>query len=321
MYLGVDGGGTKTAFAIVNDAGELVAEFTGSGTYHPEVGLDGVRDVLTTGVPAVLARAGLSAADLRHAFFGLPTFGEDKAADATLRALPGLLLGPDRYSVGNDMVCSWAGALACADGVSVIAGTGSIAYGEYAGRHARAGGWGELFGDEGSGFWIAREGLVAFARMADGRAPSGPLREHVRRHYGLADDLDLAGLISGLSAGERSSLAALAPLVADAARAGDGAARAVFRRAADELADLVRAVRQQLGVPPGVTVPVSYTGGVFETGGLVLEPFAEALGRAGGLELKPPRLKPVYGAALYAARAVGVHLKPDALPGAGRVNS
>ena len=73
------------------------------------------------------------------------------------------------------MICSWAGSLACEDGISVIAGTGSMAYGEYEGRSARAGGWGELIGDEGSAYWIAREGMNLFSRMSDGRAPRGPL--------------------------------------------------------------------------------------------------------------------------------------------------
>ena len=85
------------------------------------------------------------------------------------------LLDASRYRCGNDMICSWAGSLACADGISVIAGTGSMAYGEYAGRAARAGGWGELIGDEGSAYWIAREGMNLFSRMSDGRAPRGPL--------------------------------------------------------------------------------------------------------------------------------------------------
>ena len=67
----------------------------------------------------------------------------------------------------------------------IVAGTGSIAYGEYAGRHARAGGWGDLFGDEGSAFWIAREGLRLFSRMSDGRAARGPLYDLLRERFEL----------------------------------------------------------------------------------------------------------------------------------------
>ncbi len=64
---------------------------------------------------------------------------------------------PGDICCGNDMVCGWAGSLACADGINVVAGTGSICYGEYQGRSARCGGWGELFSDEGSAYWIARQ--------------------------------------------------------------------------------------------------------------------------------------------------------------------
>src|SRR5437879_13624105 len=93
------------------------------------------------------------------------------------------------------MVCGWAGALAGEDGISVVAGTGSIAYGEYEGRRARAGGWGELFGDEGSAYWIAREGLRLFSRKSDGRTPRGPLHAGMRRHFCLETEADLCGEI------------------------------------------------------------------------------------------------------------------------------
>ena len=130
------------------------------------------------------------------------------------------------------MVCAWAGALAGDDGINIVAGTGSIAYGEYRGRSARAGGWGELFSDEGSAYWLAREGLRLFSRMSDGRAPRGALYEHVRHHFGLQDDLDLCGALYGKSAAQRSQFAQLSRLVAEAAGAGDEQAAALFRQAA-----------------------------------------------------------------------------------------
>ncbi len=129
-----------------------------------------------------------------------------------------------RYSCGNDMVCGWAGALAGADGINIVSGTGSIAYGEFAGRNARAGGWGELFSDEGSSYWLAREGLRLFARMSDGRSPRGSLYEHVRRHFSLRSDLDLCAAIYGKIAAQRSQFAQLSRLVIVAAKDGDRAA-------------------------------------------------------------------------------------------------
>jgi N-acetylglucosamine kinase-like BadF-type ATPase len=212
------------------------------------------------------------------------------------------------------MICGWAGALACADGVSVTAGTGSIAYGEYAGRAARAGGWGEVFGDEGSAYWIGREGLAAYSRMSDGRGPRGPLHELVRRHFGLQRDLDLAGRINGAGSAERSSIAQLARVVAAAAEAGDPAARSIFVQAGRELAALVEATRTQLAVPQQEVLDVSYSGGVFDTGALILEPFRAALQAAGpGYRLQTPAFSPVVGAALYAAREARAHFSREQL--------
>ncbi len=160
------------------------------------------------------------------------------------------LLPKHRYRCANDVVCGWAGALGGAQGIAVVAGTGSIAYGEYAGRSARAGGWGELFSDEGSAFWLAREALASFSRMSDGRAPEGPLYELVREYFGVAEDLDVCAKVYGPPALSRSELAALAPLVTQAVHAGDASAREIFESAGRELAALVHAVRDALGVAP-----------------------------------------------------------------------
>jgi N-acetylglucosamine kinase-like BadF-type ATPase len=225
-----------------------------------------------------------------------------------------VVLRAGSYSCGNDMVCSWAGAFGCEDGISVIAGTGSIAYGEYHGRAARAGGWGEVFGDEGSAYWIAREGLAAFSRMSDGRSPTGPLKEMVREHFQLKRDIDLAGLINGLSGASRTSIAQLCQLIGEAAAKGDDEACEIYRRAGGELASIVIAVRHNLNVPPAETVPVSYTGGVFATGERILRSFAAALDAADdSYRLQPPLLEPVLGAAVYAARCAGVHFEAQTL--------
>jgi len=257
MFLGVDGGGTKTTFLLLGADGRIRARAEGGTCYHPAIGLDGVREVLRRGTQDVLAAAGLPAGAIRRAFFGLPAYGEDPAVDPELALAPGAALDPGQYRVGNDMLCGWAGALACGDGISVTAGTGSIAYGEYQGRTARCGGWGEVFGDEGSAHWIGREGLAAFSRMSDGRGPPGPLLQRIRQHFGLAHDLDLAGRINRDSASARSEVAGVSRIVAAAAAAGDATARRIFVGAGHELAALVHATRAQLAVPAGDVLAVS----------------------------------------------------------------
>ena len=175
MFLGVDGGGTKTAFCLIDQNGASSPDTEQASCYFISVGLDAAEQALAEGVATVCREAGIKQAAIEHAFFGLPAFGEVSSALPRLRAMPGKALGHDRYHVDNDMVCGWAGSLGAIDGINVIAGTGSMTYGENAGRGVRCGGWGELFGDEGSAHWIGIAGLNAFSRMSDGRAERGPL--------------------------------------------------------------------------------------------------------------------------------------------------
>lgn len=315
MFLGVDGGGTKTAFALIDRLGQVLARNEQSSAYYLEVGMDGAAAVLARGCAGLFAAAGVTADDVAFAFFGLPAYGEDRAVQAQLDALPRAVLGHDRYLCDNDMVCSWAGSLACADGISVIAGTGSMAYGRIGGQGARAGGWGELFSDEGSAYWIARAGLALFSRMSDGRAPRGPLHGLMRTRLALQDDLDLCQVVYGELKGERSKVAALSRLVSEAAALGDAQAAAILESAALEVAALVDAVRGQLGVDRGTDVTVSYSGGLFGVEGPLRAPFARVLAAssAGAYRLMAPRLPPVLGAAVYAAHQVGIPLDAVAL--------
>ena len=298
-YLGVDGGGTKTAFVLLDETGRVVAEATGAASYGFGDGGEAVRRVLTEGVAAVTAAAGIGPDGIDHAFFALPGYGESSAELPLLDRLPREVLGHDRYDVGNDMVAGWAGSLAGADGVNVVAGTGSIAYGEWAGRSARAGGWSELFGDEGSGYWTAIRGLNAFSRMSDGRLPVGPLHERMRQALGASVDLDVVGLVVGEWAGDRTRIAALSRTVVEAADAGDTVAQGIVAEAGAELAALVAALRAALAVPAEVALPVSCSGGMFSAPS-VLRAFTAALGP--GHRLVAPVHGPAVGAGLVAMR-------------------
>ncbi len=311
LYLGVDGGGTKTDFVLVDSSGHVLGRCQGATSYYLQTGFDGLNHVLKDGVEAVLAAAGRSAGDLAYAFFGLPAHGEDSSVQPLLDVMPEAVLGHRRYLCGNDMICGWAGSLAGADGINIVAGTGSIGYGERLGRGARAGGWGEVFSDEGSAYWIAIQGLAAFARMSDGRLAKGPLHALLKDHFGLAADLDLCGKVMGDGPPSRDQIAALSQHVAKAAQGGDTTARAIFARAGQELADMIAAIHRALGYAPGETVRVSYSGGIFNCGALILDPLRAGLPQA--CRLETPILPPGIGAALYAARLAGEPLAPEAL--------
>lgn len=314
LYLGVDGGGTKTEFVLIDESGRILGMHREGSAYHLETGMDALQSMLATGLKATLQRAGASAAQVDFAFFGLPTHGEDSALLPRLDCIADVSLSAARYRCGNDMVCGWAGALAGRDGINLVSGTGSIVYGECAGRTARAGGWGELFGDEGSAFMLAREALTLFSRMSDGRLRKGPIYSLIRERFQLHRDLDLCAAVYGPPALSRSELAGLAPLVAQAAAAGDVQAQQLFEDAAQQLALMVHAVRHSLQAKSETPLQVSYSGGMFQLGELLLRPLRSAL-HASGYEYQvvAPRMTPGAGAALYAAKLAGMPLPVAAI--------
>jgi N-acetylglucosamine kinase-like BadF-type ATPase len=188
-----------------------------------------------------------------------------------------------------------------------------MTYGERAGTGARVGGWGELFSDEGSAYWIAVRGLSAFSQMSDGRLPQGPLVDVLRAHLDLRADLDLVDVVLNRWKGSRSEIAALSRQVAEAAEKGDTSASQILADAGCELARLVDCTRRRLGFGHGEVVPVSFSGGVFAADS-VLDAFTRELTALDdGHELRRPLYPPDVGAALYAAKLSGNPLHTNAL--------
>ncbi|MCC2977914.1 N-acetylglucosamine kinase [Sphingomonas sp. PL-96] len=299
-FLGVDGGGTKTEFLCIDDGGRELARARTGTTYHLQVGLDGAKAALSEGVGAICAALSITPADIAFAFVGLPAFGEDKATDPLLDTACAALLGHDRYRCANDMVCGWAGSLACEDGINLVAGTGSIGYGRRGSVEARTGGWGEVFSDEGSAYWIAVQGLNAFTRMSDGRLPRGPLHAAFVDALSLTNDLDICAKTMGSGGLGRDGIAALAPIVSSAAAAGDPAALAILTQAARELFAIATSLRAQLGYATGERAAFSWSGGVVQRQDVVRETLRQLLNENGQFEVVEPRWSPVEGAARYA---------------------
>lgn len=317
IFLGVDGGGTKTALCLISEAGEVLAHLDAPGTYYldaaSEEGVGLVGRVLGEAVPAVCAAAGREPSEIAFAFFGLPAYGEVSADMSALDAAPRSALGHGRYRCANDMLCAWAGSLGLEDGINVVSGTGSMTYGSWGDQSVRVGGWGELFGDEGSGYWIGVRGLQAFTQMSDGRLPGGPLLDVLRERLTLDSDLAVIDVVLNRWRGDRREVASLSRTVVEAAHRGDTVAEGILAAAADQLVRLVDTTRRRLQVPPGETVPVSYSGGVFSAIE-VRTAFEQRLSASTArFDLRTPRYPPVLGAALYAAWWAGTPLGPAAL--------
>jgi N-acetylglucosamine kinase-like BadF-type ATPase len=312
VFLGVDGGGTKTALCAIDRSGARLASMDAPSIYYFGAEIALVEDVLSAAVTEICSLAGIVPAEIEFAFIGYPGYGEATRDVSVLDAIPARVLGHDRYACGNDMVCAWAGSLGGEDGINVVSGTGSLAYGECAGHGARAGGWSPVFGDEGSGYWIGARGLAAFSKMSDGRMTAGPLLHRLRRHLGVRHDLDAVDIVLNRWGASRSEIAALSPIVAHAAADGDAEAAAILEQAGTELAALAKAVSRRLCFPAGKPVAVSYSGGVFRIDAVLASFRRHVAELEGSFALRPPLIDPAGGAALYAAARAGLPLDASA---------
>lgn len=199
--------------------------------------------------------------------------------------------------VSNDAVTAHLGALGGEPGAVIVAGTGAIALAGSEAGWARADGWGTLLGDAGGGFWIARRALDEALRAFDGRGGSPALCEAAAARFG-----DLSQIARAVydAPDPVATVAAFTRDVADVARGGDPTAAAIFADAGRELARTVTAALDRAGlVGPARGAPspvvVSWSGGVFSAGDLILDPLRAAL--PAGVVLRAPLGDGLDGAA------------------------
>ncbi|MCL1896870.1 MAG: hypothetical protein FWG03_10040 [Clostridiales bacterium] len=326
-FIGIDGGSSKTEFALYSDTGETIASCGLPGSSYRELGIEAVCAMLCEGVARVCegagragvtgaGRAGVTGAgradvtgaggagatgagraSVIGACYGMPCFGEHMEEDLeAAKKIERSLALPMRFE--NDVACAWAGALAFRSGIVMLAGTGAMAWGcDIHGSMHRCGGWSDFFSDEGSGYWLGRRMLELFSKQSDGRAARGPLHAIVRRHFSLQDDEGIIGIVEGQQTLSRKWVASLQRLLWEAADEGDAGAAGLYAEAAEELALMVKGLRGRMELPPGS--PVSYAGGLFGAGEILLGPFRKALADTDMVFTKPA-LAPVDGALLFA---------------------
>lgn len=263
--LAVDGGGTKTQAIVADLEGKVLARGLGPSSNHHRVGLDAFGRALTTAIDGALQhvlgprpKEAWHAAPIAAACFGLA--GVDCKEDETLVStwVKAQGIAPS-FVVVNDSQLVLAAGTPEGWGVALISGTGSVCLGRSKdGRSRRAGGWGPLLGDEGSGYQIALRALRAATQTADGRAGAQALLQAVLRHWGLDDASALIPHVYS-STMNQSELAGLAVVVLELAGKGDPVAAGIVTDAAQQLAAHVDALVHQLEL---TRPPLALAGGV-----------------------------------------------------------
>jgi N-acetylglucosamine kinase-like BadF-type ATPase len=256
--LGIDAGGTKTVCYLADGAGNVLGEArTGGANLQTEGELNVEKTLHSVMDQAVGGRE----REIDAICLGMA--GVDRDADgAVVRGIMRRIGARSRVVVVNDALVALVAGVGEAPGVVVICGTGSIAYGRNArNQAARAGGWGHILGDEGSGYWIGRLALRAVARAADGRGPATALTPRVLNHFAVARPSDLVAEIYDRQV-RHHALAQLARVVQQARDEGDDVATQILEQAAHELMRSARSVVERLQMRDE-SVQFVLAGGVF----------------------------------------------------------
>lgn len=297
-YIGIDGGGSKTIFAISGEDGKILGTVMAGSAFYKQIGEEGVIELLKNGVKEVCAFAEGENTEIASVCFGMPAWGESPANDKVIEQKILSTFPEWNIHIVNDCEVGWAGSLLAKPGINIVAGTGSIAFGKNEdGETARSGGWSEWFGDEGSGYWLGMKCVQLFTRQADCRDEKGPLYRIVRESLQLSDDMEIVDLFESEYLHQRDKIASLQKLLLLAAKEGDAYAVEAYTQAARELYDIVRGVKKQIFA--GKACTVSCSGGIFKVGDLIRKPFMELLA-ADGMELTDAKAEPYVGAVLLA---------------------
>jgi N-acetylglucosamine kinase-like BadF-type ATPase len=300
FFLGIDGGQSSTTALIGDETGRILGRGEGGPCNHAtaEEGRGRLERAINESVGQARAEAGLDpAVRFAAACCGMSGGPEDK------RAILEAILPADRLILTTDAAIALAGGTPSGRGIIVIAGTGSMAFARnQAGETARAGGWGYLFGDEGSAFDIARQALRAALRVEEGWGPGTVLRKKLLEAGVAANANELMHRFYAPD-WPRDRIATLAPLVDAAAEAGDNVAAEILQYAALQLATLASVVRP-LVCRAEETTAVAFSGGVFRSQ-ILRERFRQLVELEPRTECMAALHSPAEGALFEAMRAGG----------------
>lgn len=281
LVLGVDGGGSKTVAWLAphkeKNAGEILGRGY-AGTGNPRAaGFEVALRNIDAAIAAAFKNAGLTRETAAAACLGLA--GAGRATEQERISAWAKKLGIARaVQVTGDAEPILAAASPGNSGIALICGTGSFAWGRNAaGETARAGGWGYLFGDEGSAYAVALDGLRAAARAADERGAPTILVDKFQHALNATTPQEIVERVYHPDM-TRAAIAALAPLVFEAAET-DAVARQISDSAAAELVTMVAVLLKRLQLTPGVYA-LALTGGVLLNQSHFREQFVAGLRRA-----------------------------------------
>ena len=304
MYiLGLDCGGTASKALLATGDGHVLGYGDGGPANYVVNGVDGVvRSALQAMQGCLTQVLGSSCPAGSRCLSGPGCVGGWTRAGMNDVQQAFQTVGFDQVVVSHDAAIALLGALGGADGVVVIAGTGSIAYGLEKEQSTRIGGWGYLLGDEGSAFWIALRALQQVMWGFDGRTRQDPiLYGAVQEYFEVSDAAQLVPLLYQTPL-NRGNIGGFSKEITRLAHQGHGFSQEVLAEAGRQLGNLAVAALRNLGLVEKKG-RVGVSGGVFAAGQWVLPFMQEQIWQvAPNQTLTLPDFDPAAGAVLMAAR-------------------
>ena len=259
FVIGVDGGGSKTTAVLADGRGREIGRGNAEACNYQVVGLEPAKAAILSAIQSAFQTAGIPCQPVKVVCLGLAGTGrpEDRTWVEEFVRQNNLAA---RLTIANDgQLLLWAGT-PDGWGVGLVSGTGSIAYGRSTdGHEARAGGWGYLMGDEGSGYAIGRAALQAVAQATDGRGAATSLTRRILAHWKLTFPGDLVAKVYRGGIG-RVEIAELSALVFEESLTGDASAQRIEAQAGRDLATMLVVTTGRLHLK-GV-IPCALGGGV-----------------------------------------------------------
>ena len=299
LYLGADGGGTKTHIVLIDEGKNLVSEGIAGASNPLRVGLETAVSNIIQAINSACDKAQVSRGDIVSAFLGLAGVRREDLRRSVRERFVNLT-NIRKTNITTDAEIALYGTTLGKTGVVLIAGTGSICYGKDAnGTVATAGGWGPIAGDEGGGIGIARRALQAIAKATDGRGLPTILSEAGMDYFRSATPQDLLIAIYSPQI-DNARIAGFARYVVETAQAGDEIALEILKEAGFELGLAAFAVIKKLKLL-NRKVPIGQVGSIFKAGHLLTDSLLETVHSfAPKAFLAQPKLSPANAAAVMA---------------------
>jgi N-acetylglucosamine kinase-like BadF-type ATPase len=298
-YLGVDGGGTKTHVALMNDTRQVVGEGTAGPSNPLRVGVETAVSNILKATDQAMDEAGVLRVDIAAAVLGLAGVRRADIKQSVKASFTEQIRIRKTTVVTDAEIALFATTLG-KPGIVVIAGTGSVCLGKNEkGKMAIAGGWGPLAGDEGGGVGIAQTALHAVAKASDGRGIATSLTDRASEYFRAAGPENLIVAIYSPQV-DNTRIAGFAKFVVDAAQEGDAVAATILQEAGSELGLAACAVIDQLGLRKQ-KIPIGCVGSVFNAGKILTEPMIKTVHTiAPKAFLTEPSMPPAHAAGLMA---------------------